>query len=337
MPKAQQILKSVMNDMELHVHLNGDEAMSFGSAFIASNSSASFKVRKVYLTQHPKYDIKVNFKPMDAEAADVKKQAAAVAAEGQETEDEPIEYEKETVLYKRSDYLGQKKTIHLAYDVNMLIEATAVWPCGHEEELIRFELADLGKLIDDQNLAEKNTTRPKVSLAFELTRSHLFQLNSAKINYEETTVEEIIVEKKEEKKEKKDEEEGDKAAEETDDAQADEASTDATEEKTEETADAETEVEAEAEPEKEYKQVVTPKTFTCHDIRDTPYNVRLLSDDQKKDAKKRIKELDQRDKDKQMADEAKNSYESMIYALRDWLRDDVNEKYVDETEKNDLL
>ena len=38
-----------------------------------------------------------------------------------------------------------------------------------------------------------------------------------------------------------------------------------------------------------------------------------------------------------MADEAKNSYESMIYALRDWLRDDVNEKYVEETDKNDLL
>jgi hypothetical protein len=27
--------------------------MCFGSAFIAANSSASFKVRKVYLTQHP--------------------------------------------------------------------------------------------------------------------------------------------------------------------------------------------------------------------------------------------------------------------------------------------
>ena len=48
-----------MGDKELNMHLNGDEAMSFGAAFIASNSSQSFKVRKVYLTQHPKYDIKV--------------------------------------------------------------------------------------------------------------------------------------------------------------------------------------------------------------------------------------------------------------------------------------
>ena len=56
--------------MELHVHLNGDEAMSFGSAFIASNSSSSFKVRKVYLTQHPKYDIKVKISPLDPEVAE---------------------------------------------------------------------------------------------------------------------------------------------------------------------------------------------------------------------------------------------------------------------------
>ena len=69
----QEILKEEMGVTELHVHLNGDESMSFGSAFIASNSSSSFKVRKVYLTQHPKYDIRVKFSPLDPEVADLKK------------------------------------------------------------------------------------------------------------------------------------------------------------------------------------------------------------------------------------------------------------------------
>jgi molecular chaperone DnaK (HSP70) len=46
-------------EKELSVHLNSDEAMCFGAAFIAANSSASFKVRKVYLTQHPKFAYKV--------------------------------------------------------------------------------------------------------------------------------------------------------------------------------------------------------------------------------------------------------------------------------------
>ena len=43
-PKVMEILKKEM-DKELSVHLNGDEAMCFGSAFIASNSSADFKVK----------------------------------------------------------------------------------------------------------------------------------------------------------------------------------------------------------------------------------------------------------------------------------------------------
>ena len=49
-PKIQEILHEKLGGKTLSVHLNGDEAMCFGSAFIASNSSASFKVRKVLLT-----------------------------------------------------------------------------------------------------------------------------------------------------------------------------------------------------------------------------------------------------------------------------------------------
>lgn len=52
-PRVQELLQQTFEKSELGVHLNGDEAMCFGSAFIAANSSASFKVRKVFLTQHP--------------------------------------------------------------------------------------------------------------------------------------------------------------------------------------------------------------------------------------------------------------------------------------------
>jgi hypothetical protein len=47
------------------VHLNGDEAMCFGAAFIAANSSASFKVRKVYLTVHPQSNYSIHITPID--------------------------------------------------------------------------------------------------------------------------------------------------------------------------------------------------------------------------------------------------------------------------------
>lgn len=64
-PKIQELLQQTLLKNELGVHLNGDEAMCFGSAFIASNSSASFKVRKVYLTVHPENQLSIHITPLD--------------------------------------------------------------------------------------------------------------------------------------------------------------------------------------------------------------------------------------------------------------------------------
>ena len=45
-PEIQKIMKEILNH-DLGVRLNSDEAMSFGSAFLAANISRSFKVRDV--------------------------------------------------------------------------------------------------------------------------------------------------------------------------------------------------------------------------------------------------------------------------------------------------
>jgi molecular chaperone DnaK (HSP70) len=39
------MLKEYMKGKELSRHLNGDEAMCFGSAFLAANSSSAMKVK----------------------------------------------------------------------------------------------------------------------------------------------------------------------------------------------------------------------------------------------------------------------------------------------------
>lgn len=81
------------------VHLNGDEAMCFGSAFIAANSSAQFKVRKVYLTQHPKDEVSIEISPANPEKV--------VASEkSEEGEEDKITYNRQYTLYKNSDFLG---------------------------------------------------------------------------------------------------------------------------------------------------------------------------------------------------------------------------------------
>jgi len=138
-PKVQEILKKVTEKEILHVHLNGDEAMAFGSTFIATNSSSEFRMRKVYLTHHPEFDYRITIKPIEpkkkediaavetpkegeAKKDEPKKEEAGAAAEKKKTEEKPISYEKKVMLYKhKKDYLGQKKTIQLSYDKAMKI------------------------------------------------------------------------------------------------------------------------------------------------------------------------------------------------------------------------
>lgn len=50
-----------------------------------------------------------------------------------------------------------------------------------------------------------------------------------------------------------------------------------------------------------------------------------------------MKELDKRDEDKKLTDEAKNKFETLIYEFRDFLRDEDNFVYVKEEDRERLL
>lgn len=56
-----------------------------------------------------------------------------------------------------------------------------------------------------------------------------------------------------------------------------------------------------------------------------------------KAAKKRIKALEKRDEDKHKNDEAKNTYETDLYAFRGWLNEDENAAYISEKDKDEQL
>ena len=68
-PKVTEILEEYLQRKDLSVHLNGDEAMCFGSAFIASNSSSSMKVKQIFLTHNPEYEVLLKISPINPEDA----------------------------------------------------------------------------------------------------------------------------------------------------------------------------------------------------------------------------------------------------------------------------
>jgi hypoxia up-regulated 1 len=189
-PKVQEILQEKLGGKTLNVHLNGDEAMCFGSAFIASNSSASFKVRKVLLTQHPVSPISIHITPANvSRIAETNQETVTQDADNQENSTEGtsngIQYDRTYQLYKIGDYLGQRKTLSLTYDTNLKIDVYS----GEDsdgEHLATFTVNGIDEIADSELLKKENVTRPRVSLSFELSRTGILLLNKAEAKVEET-------------------------------------------------------------------------------------------------------------------------------------------------------
>ena len=163
--------------------------MAFGAAFIAANSSSSYKVRKVYLTQHPEFEVKVKISPLNEQPA----------TEAQDGDEEAINYHRELVLYKPADYLGQKKTVNLNYDKGMRVECFKLTQGDSEpvqELLVTYDLDEIEKYATNDVALKANSTVPKVSLSFELSRSQFLKLKQVQVKIDETVVEEVVPEPK---------------------------------------------------------------------------------------------------------------------------------------------
>lgn len=62
-----------------------------------------------------------------------------------------------------------------------------------------------------------------------------------------------------------------------------------------------------------------------------------LTQEQMKNTRERLRWYKKRDEDKERNDFARNEYESLVYKMREWLREEENEAYVLETEREDRI
>lgn len=271
----------------MSVHLNGDEAMCFGSAFIAANSSSSMKVKQVFLTAHPPFDVTLKISPLDPSDAISEEDQKAEGVE----EDDIIKYNQEIKLFNSTDYLGKSKGLSMHYNKNMKLELFKMDTDGTEVELLEtFTLDDVKEQYDESlNLYAKDLEREK--------------------------------KKKEAKNANKTEEE--------------KAQEDKKEEEEAEAPPANPKVKLSIEFSRSGYLQLTKATVGIKDRTLFLHSKQArreaqLDDESMRTAKSRLKWYTKRDENKIKTDEAKNNFESMIYTMRDWLRDDENAAYVEE-------
>ena len=113
-PKVQQLLTQYLGGKELGAHLNGDESMAFGAAFLAANLSHSFRVRPVWLYDGYNFQINLTLRNL-------------------RPEDDT--YEKNILIFPYKQRFRSKKVISVNYEKDIQATLTAVHLDGTTETL----------------------------------------------------------------------------------------------------------------------------------------------------------------------------------------------------------
>lgn len=171
--------------LDLGKHMNGDEAMALGSAFVGANHSTAFRVRKIGLVDLHPYGVDVHIHNLaPAAAADDDEKAATTTTEAADA----VAWSKSTTIFKPWGKTGVKKSIAFSHDQNVQVELLY----GDGTSLERYNITG----IDTFATSKKEIGKPKVSLSFELGISGITRLIKAEAMVEEmyTVEEEIEVE-----------------------------------------------------------------------------------------------------------------------------------------------
>ena len=321
-PKIQELLKEFFKVKDLGVHLNGDEAIVLGSAFRAANISKAFRVgrveRSVGMVDIIPFPLGLRLK----NAPNATSGAAAPAAEKTEGDGEEKAWSKRVQLFKIKSHVAKRRLIKFQHDKDILCtlqydkHSVSKFPEGVNRQLGGYHITGIEKFANGDL---KHLGKPKVQLTFYLDHNGILQLVKA-----EATLEDMIVPKEENET---------AAANETD---ATNATVDSDAEKKEDKKDDAKEVAGEAKgneteaknatnqtkPARKPKKKVHRRELTFKYI--APNNegtVLAMSEEDKKEAMKRLKALQEADDERRLRDSLKNTLESYVFSTRSKIRE----------------
>jgi hypoxia up-regulated 1 len=164
--------------LELGLHMNADESMALGAAFLGANVSTAFRVRHVGLTDVNPFAMQVSLTDLQSPSSSSEK------------------WSKDAVIFKAFGKFGVKKTIAFTHDQDVHCSLDYVpdnlLPKGTKPNIESYNITGVAEFAKE--MEEKQLGKPKVTLQFELSLSGITSLIRAEATVEET----YIVEEEEE-------------------------------------------------------------------------------------------------------------------------------------------
>jgi hypoxia up-regulated 1 len=173
-PKVQEVLKSRLGSEYsslLGQHMNGDDSMAFGAAFVAANFSANFRSgKKIELYHGPNYEIKIKLKHNETEENICPENQTELALNCTR------KLEKNATVYKVRSGLDLGRTVSLKHDGDFSVEVFQKFEDSDEEALLAtYQVTEIAKILKEMT-NENISTPPKINLRFKTDAKGLITL-----------------------------------------------------------------------------------------------------------------------------------------------------------------
>jgi len=163
-PAVQEELRSKLKN-KLGVHMNGDDSMAFGAAFIAANYSSNFKLAQSLEVYHGNtFEIFIRLKNNEDENRPLCSDDFDGLAEHCIRK-----LNKAATLFKVRHGLDISKTVSMKHDGNFDVFVYQRFPGEEEKLLITYKITDIRESLSSL-LKDGINYKPKVNLRFKLNR-----------------------------------------------------------------------------------------------------------------------------------------------------------------------
>ena len=302
-PKVKDILQDIVKDKPLGTHLNGDEAMSFGAAFMGVNSSSSFIARKLFFHNLVDEPIYLTIESSNLDPSDEKY------------------IKKEYSFFSQGDSLSTRKKYSIETEDNL----KATYHTKSKGLIHQIDLEGIPEIIASEDY-ENHTSIPKVVFITYMSPNGYIEVEKVNAKFTESYIKQVTTRVKVNETETIQNDTQDPTEEVSDEQVPPESEESPTNETEDEIPSSNTTVgpkyEYITEEVTKYRNITKPINYT-----ETFMGHQPLSSDAKLRAVENLDSFETRDKIIQDTNKAKNDYETLIYSSRDWISDEDNQVY----------
>jgi hypoxia up-regulated 1 len=181
-PKVQEVLKSKLGNI-IGTHMNGDDSMALGAAYICANFSANFKHKRPELYHGANYELRLNIKnniktdPENNYCPEFNENQTAFA------HDCTRRINKNTTLFKARGGFDIDRKVSFRHDDDLMVEVLERFEDSEEEKLLMTYYISGVKAVIEELENNYITALPKINLRFNLDKKGMLTFK-AEVTYE---------------------------------------------------------------------------------------------------------------------------------------------------------